>query len=157
MNRNSSPPRSYLTEFLVNVITTGGIICFPYEKPDGSTGGWTNEPGLPGSQYIPYSMLHPLPAGDPQGSLADSGTEWDMSYSLNHYGVSGTQVERQSDKIRKLWSEIPRGSVTLGTEKWNILKARPTRIGGVVPNKSGTKTVFEQNDTVIIHISKGKQ
>lgn len=154
-NLSSTPPRAELTQYLITILNPE-MIVYAYDKPDNSSGGWNKEPGSPGSSFRPYSVITPLPAGDPQGSLADTGTEWVLSYSISTYGVLGLQTERQSDKIRKLWSETERGPVLLGTETWTVMKARCPRIGGIVTNRSGTKPIFEQNDTGEIHLSKGR-
>lgn len=155
--RNSTPDRSDLTEYILGIADFGSQIVYSYEKPDGSPGGWNDDPQKPGSSYIPYTVINPQVASQPTGSLADSSDTWVLPYSLQSFGVSGTQVERQSDRLRKLVSEMERAVVLLGEDNWKILKVTCPTIGAVVRYKETAKATYAQYDQMLIWISKEKR
>lgn len=154
MSRNSTPQRAELTVYLENLLRSSGIAIYAYKKPDDSPGGWNNNPGAPGSQYVPYSVINPLVASEPSGSLGDSGQIWRLPYSLHSYGISGVQTERQSDKLRKLVNEMERVVVVLGGDSWCIMKATTPTVGGIVPIEATAMTTYAQYDQLMIWISK---
>lgn len=150
---DSTPQRGYLTQYLLDQITAA-MTAYSYDKPENSPGGWTDDPTKPTSRYVPYSLIEPLTAIASEGSVGQPASIWTIPYSMSSYGVTGTQTERQSDKLRKLVCEIENTVVTLGSDQWKILRVTCPRIGQVIRNKSGVKPVYEQNDTAQVQISK---
>lgn len=153
MSSNSTPQRGYLTDFLKTEINKT-LLAYVYDKPDNSPGGWTDDPSKPTSKYVPYSVIEPLRVVQSSGAVGDLGLIWSLPYSLTSYGVTGTQVERQSDRLRKLVNEIENVVVSLGSDEWKIMDITCTHIGQVMRNKNGVRTVYEQNDMAQVHISK---
>ena len=150
---DSTPQRSYLTEYLLEQIRLA-MPAYAYDKPENTVGGWSDDPAKPTSKYVPYSVVEPLQAVASEGSVGRPASIWTLPYSLSSYGVSGTQVERQSDRLRKLVCEIENVAIQLGSHQWTILRVTCPRIGQVTRNRSGIKPIYEQNDTAQIQISK---
>ena len=154
MSRNSSPKRSYLVEILERFIKDAGYQVYPFDKPDNTVGGWTEDPSKPTARYIPYTIINPTQASSPLGTAEDSGAIWQIPFSFHSYGASGTQTGRQSDRLRKLVNEMTRTTVDLGGESWDILKVLSTSIGAIIPNKMGAKPIYSEYDTIVIWLSK---
>lgn len=150
---DSTPQRAYVTDHLLEQIRAS-LTAYSYDKPENTPGGWTDDPSKPTSRYVPYSIIEPLQAVASEGSVGRPATIWTLPYSLTSYGVTGTQAERQSDKLRKLVCEIENEVVLFGSDQWKILRVTCPRIGQVMRNRSGVKPIYEQNDTAQVQISK---
>lgn len=151
--RNSTPNRAEMTMYLRDQISNE-ILIYAYEKDEAQVGGWTETPAGRTSVYIPYSVVSPLEANQPDGTLQDSGAIWGLPYSFRTYGASGYHVERQSDRLRKIVNGMVREIVDLDGDSWSIMKAIFPTIGSVTINRSGSRPTYAQYDTMLVTISK---
>ena len=150
----SNPNRRYLTEWLNDRLNTQ-IISVIVDVPAGEwNGGWSDDPKQLGSYYQPYTVLTPVTAATPEGTIADPGEIWSMPYSLASYGVTARSLEDQADIARRIVSETVRSAVDLGGVSWGIMNVRTDSIGGIEVNRSVEPRVFSQRDMVLVQINK---
>lgn len=144
-------PRGELTTYLVSQLRSA-LLVGDAEAP--LDGGWNDDPNDPDSSYSPYVVVTPQAAGDGTGSYGDSNSEQRLAYSFASYGVSREQVEFYADLARKTAVNLERSIITLNGEKWSILQARASSMGGVLRDDKTEPSEFSQTDVVTIYVSK---
>jgi len=144
--------RSYLTDHLVDYLSTGGIVIGDGVAPD--AGGWDGPSDGDTSSYAPYATIIPGTSGDATGPIGQSIADATVPYIVTGYGLSRRHVERYMDKIAGVLVAIDRTMVVLGDSSWKVQQARRDSVGGVSRNDSIEPSEFSQSDVYIVYISK---
>ena len=146
-------PRAQLTAHLLSSLTTAGLLVGDGQAPP--TGGWDDDPNLPGSSYVPYLIINPMAVSEGTGPVGNTAVDYKVPYSVTSSGISRAQCEIYADMGRKQIVDLARTVVTLGSEgDWKIQQARANSIGGVVRSDTTEPSEFTQSDVVVIYISK---
>lgn|SRR5512138_3718916 len=143
--------RGDLTLYIIDAIKSV-ILVGDAEAPH--TGGWDNDPNLPGSSYVPYVVIRPLTTLEAEGSFGDSNTEVVAPYSLAVFGINREQTEFYADLVRQTIVDLARTVVVLGPASWKIQQARVNSIGGIDRNDETEPSEFSQTDVVQLYMSK---
>lgn len=116
--------------------------------------GWQGEPNADGSTFIPWMSINGGAAQRQSGSLGNSSSEWQLSYTINYAGVSRKQLDWIADRARNRLVSIARESVTTGSGNWKIQQIRCTVVGAT--NRVGIPfpDYFTQADLYEVWISK---
>lgn len=144
--------RGPFTEWLKDKLTLDGLLVGLGDAPDG--GGWSSDPQSSYTSYTMYCSLLPRQGSVAESPLDDPESSWNLAYTVTSYGITSHQVEYQADKARKVVSEMPRDSVTLGGLTWRIMKTRCDSIGSVDVNKNIYPFEYSQTDIYIITLTQ---
>lgn len=142
--------RAPLTQLLLTTLALSelpvGDACAPTE-----THGWTGQPNLPGSEFIPYTVLVPKAATDSSGSLAQSQELWKFPYLIWAYGVARDQCEWMADRTREFLAGLRGQTVDLSSATYKIQQVRTDSIGEVTRYGGSTDPSFyAQADSVSV-------
>ena len=85
-----------LTDALVAVLTAAGLLVGDGAQPAGS--GWQGEPGL--SQFVPYCILHAIPGGITDGTIANPDEDAQNLHQATCVGATRQQAEWVADVAR---------------------------------------------------------
>lgn len=144
-------PRSELTDFIIAELAQK-ILVGDVDHPVG--GGWDDDPSLPGSSYIPYVVLTPMPISNMSGPVADPHVDYRVPFSLTFFGISRGQVDGYADLCRKHLSSITRQAIVLDGSTWKIQQIEPSSIGGITRTEIMEPSTFAQSDVITVWISK---
>lgn len=143
--------RGDLTNYLISQLSPVILVGDGEAPPDG---GWDDDPNLPTSSYVPYTVVRPLTAQEAEGSFGDSNSEIVTPYSFSVYGVSRDQTEFYADKVRQTTVDLARTVVVLGPSQWKIQQAKVNSIGGIDRSDQTEPSEFSQTDVVTLYMSK---
>jgi len=119
--------------------------------------GWQGEPNEPGTTFTPWLSLSPGSAvlQNPAGAMADSQSDWRLSYAVTYAGVSRKQTEALADRMRLNFTNIAREDITGETGTWRIQKVTCMTIGNINRIASAYPDYFTQADTFEVWVTKG--
>jgi hypothetical protein len=130
------------------------------EKPVGDTQaptdpfGWTGQPDMPGSAFIPYLIVSPGATNDIKGPFADTRADIRLNYQLTGFGVSRDQCEWLMDKSREILDSLRKTLVDGGDSMYKVTGVSVKTLGGVSHGSVNEYLVFGQTDVLEIFLSK---
>jgi hypothetical protein len=151
----SAPSRGPITTRVITELETAGFPVGDNAAPE-STYGWSGEPNSEDGSFTPWMSVAAL-AGTPQrppGTLGDTGTEWNLPYSVFYAGITRKQCEALADRLRLALTNITRESVPTDSGNWRIQKISCNSVGSSTRVGSAYPDYFTQQDMFEVWITK---
>lgn len=148
--------RRNLTDALLAAVgTTTDLPVLDAQPPSNTNFGWSGQPGEAGSTFTPYTILTPQQSSNATGPLADTHSDWRLSYSLTSFGTSREQCEWIADLARSSLYGLQRDTFDGIDSDYTILQVRTDTIGGVIRSDVTNPPMFGQTDIYSVWVAKG--
>ena len=98
---SSNLQRSAIT---LAVLTAAGATGKPIgdaEMPRGGIAGWQGQPNQDQTNFVPYTVITPLPVPQGNGPVSDTEADLVIPYAVTSYGASRIQCEWMADSVRQ--------------------------------------------------------
>lgn len=147
--------RGPITDRLVAELKTAGLPVGDNRAPLDPY-GWQGEPDSENSSFIPWMTIS-AGTGRTQarpGSLGDSSSEWNLSYTVTYAAVTRDQLDWLADKMRLVLTGVQRDAVTTESGRWRFQQIRCNTVGGTNRITSAFPDYYTQADLFEVWLSK---
>jgi len=103
------------------------------EKPSG--GGWAGSPEV--SAFTPYVVVHPMPGGTAEGTLAAPNVDAAVDYQFTCVGANRAQAEELADDVRAV---ILAAALTVANRE--VIHRRLDFLGGAIRDDTVQPAVY---------------